>query len=188
MGIELAAARIRTLSPQEICDSLAERLQLLNRGYRDADDRHRSLSACVEWSYDLCTSLEQRFWARSSVFAGGFDLTAASDVCVGDDLPAGEILDLVGGLIDQSVILAETAADGRTRYRMLADIREFGLERADKDGELHGMQERHATWYGELVGRFDAEVMRAEAARLATPASAGAGEPAGSADPSRWFG
>ena len=75
LAIELAAARIRVLSPQEICESLSERLQVLNAGYYDAHDRHRSLSASVQWSYDLCTQPEQIFWARSSVFTGGFDLT-----------------------------------------------------------------------------------------------------------------
>ena len=131
---------------------------MLHRGYRDAEDRHQSLRACVEWSYDLCTELEQRFWARSSVFTGGFDLQAAAAVCAADDLPADEILDLISALVDQSVLVAVTADDGHTRYRMLTDIRQFGLERAEKDGELHGMQERHATWGAELVSRFDDEV------------------------------
>ena len=133
-------------SPQEICDSLAQRLTVLHQGYRDASDRHQSLRACVEWSYDLCTELEQRFWARSSVFTGGFDLRAATVVCAADDLPADEILDLVGALVDQSVLVAMQTDDGHTRFRMLSDIRQFGLERAEKDGELIGMQERHATW------------------------------------------
>ena len=151
LAIELAAARVRAMSPQEIRDSLAERVEVLNLGYRDADERHQSLRACVEWSYQLCSELEQRFWARSSVFIGGYDLEAAAAVCGADDLPAGEILDLVSALVDQSVLLAEETATGHTRYRMLADIRQFGLERAEKDGELHGMQERHATWCAELV-------------------------------------
>ena len=158
LAIELAAARTRVLSPQEICDSLAQRLTVLHQGYRDASDRHQSLRACVEWSYDLCTELEQRFWARSSVFTGGFDLRAATAVCAADDLPADEILDLVGALVDQSVLVAMQTDDGYTRFRMLSDIRQFGLERAEKDGELTGMQERHATWGAELVSRFDEEV------------------------------
>ena len=155
LAIELAAARIRVLSPQEIRDSLAERLTVLNLGYRDAEDRHQSLRACVEWSYDLCTHLEQKFWARSSVFTGGYDREAAAAVCGADDLPAEEVLDLVSGLVDQSVVLAEEASPGHTRYRMLTDIRHFGLERAEKDGERHGMQQRHATWFADLVSRFD---------------------------------
>ena len=157
LAIELAAARIRALSPQEIRESLAERLSVLNLGYRDADERHQSLRACIDWSYQLCTPHEQRFWARSSVFTG-YDLAAATAVCAADDLPAGEIFDLMTALVDQSIIVAEPDAVGHTRYRMLTDIREFGLERAEKDGELHGMQERHATWCAELVAEFDAVV------------------------------
>jgi predicted ATPase/DNA-binding CsgD family transcriptional regulator len=157
LAIELAAARVRALSPQEIRDKLDERLKVLNRGFRDADERHHSLRACVEWSYELCSPLAQTFWTRSSVFTGGYDLAAAAAVCAGDDLPAGEVLDLVTELVDQSVLLAEEAADGSTRYRMLGDVRQLGLERAEKDGELHGMRERHATWCADLVSRFDAE-------------------------------
>ena len=104
LAIELAAARIRALSPQEIRDSLAERVEVLNLGYRDADERHQSLRACVDWSFQLCSELEQRFWARSSVFNGGYDLAAAAAVCGADDLPAGEILDLVSALVDQSIL------------------------------------------------------------------------------------
>ena len=158
LAIELAAARVRALSPDEICSSLTERLQVLTTGYRDAVDRHRSLQACVAWSYDLCTDREQRFWARSAVFTGGFDAAAAAAVCAGDNAPADEVLGLVSALVDQSVILAEPAAPGRTWYRMLTDIRQFGLERLEEGGELRGMQERHATWCAQLVSRFDDKV------------------------------
>jgi DNA-binding CsgD family transcriptional regulator len=106
----------------------------------------------------LCSQIEQTFWVRSSVFTGGYDLSSATAVCGAEDLPAGEILDLVSALVDQSVLLADATAEGRTRYRMLTEIRQFGLERAEKDGELHGMQERHATWCGDLVSRFDDDV------------------------------
>ncbi|MET0525607.1 MAG: hypothetical protein ABWZ91_12455, partial [Nocardioides sp.] len=157
LAIELAAARVPVMSPEEIRDSLAERLRVLTVGYRDSDERHRSLRACVEWSYHLCSEIEQRFWARSSVFTGGFDLNAAAAICVADDLPAGEVLDIVSSLVDQSILLAEPAGPGHTRYRMLTDIQQFGLERAEKDGELDGMQERHATWCAELVSQFGTE-------------------------------
>ena len=165
LALELAAARLRVLSPQEICDSLAERLSVLTLGYRDADDRHQSLRACVEWSYDLCTPGEQLFWSRSSVFTGGYDLEAAAAVCGADDLPAEEVLDLMSGLVDQSVVLAEEAAPGHTRYRMLADIRQLGLERAEKGGELRGLRERHATWFAQLVSRFEDDVCGPHQAR-----------------------
>ena len=179
LAIELAAARVRALSPQEIRDSLAERVEVLNLGYRDADERHQSLRACVDWSYQLCSELEQRFWARSSVFNGGYDLAAAAAVCGADDLPAGEILDLVSALVDQSILLADEAANGHTRYRMLGEIRQFGLEQAEKAGELHGMQERHATWCAELASRFDDDACGPRQRGLAARAPAGAREPAG---------
>ena len=131
------------------------RLEVLNLGYRDAEDRHQSLRACVEWSYDLCTQLEQRFWARSSVFVGGYDLRPQPRSAVAATCPPGRSSTLMSGLVDQSVVLAEEAAPGYTRYRMLADIRQFGLERAEKAGELHGVQQRHAIWCAELVSRFD---------------------------------
>ena len=155
LAIELAAARVRVMSPEEICGSLTERLEVLTTGYRDAADRHRSLQACVEWSYDLCTDREQQFWARSAVFTGGFDVAAAAAVCGPDDLPAREVLDLVSALVDQSLILAEPAAPGHMWYRMLTDIRQFGLERLEKAGELQPMRERHATWCARVVSRFD---------------------------------
>ena len=179
LAIELAAARVRALSPQEIRDSLAERVEVLNLGYRDADERHRSLRACVDWSYQLCSELEQRFWARSAVFTGGYDLAAAAAVCGADDLPAGEILDLVSALVDQSILLADEASNGHTRYRMLGEIRQFGLEQAEKAGELHG----HAGAPRHLVRGacvpFRGGCLRAAPAGLAARAPAGAREPAG---------
>ncbi len=155
LAIELAAARVRALSPGEICDNLTRRLQILNTGYRDAAERHQSLRACLEWSFRLCTDLEQQFWVRSAVFAGGFDLESAAVICGADDLPSHEILDLVSALIDQSIIVAEPAGSGQTRYRMLADIREFGIEQGEKAGELSGLQERHASWFAQLAREFD---------------------------------
>jgi non-specific serine/threonine protein kinase len=157
LAIELAAARIRVLSPQELRDNLTERLKLFNAGYRDAAERHQSLRACVEWSHDLCTEHEQRLWARLSVFPASWDLEAAVGICGAEGLPAHEILDLTSALVDQSVVLPEEAAPGHTRYRMLADIRHFGLERAEKYGELGGLMQRHAAWYSDLVTRFDAD-------------------------------
>ncbi|MFL6003266.1 MAG: ATP-binding protein [Nocardioides sp.] len=157
LAIELAAARIRVLSPQEIADGLTERLSVLTVGFRDAADRHQSLRACVEWSYALCSPPEQRLWARMSVFTGGCDLEAAVAVCSADDLPADEIFDLVSALVDQSVLLPEEGVPGRMRYRMAAAIRQFGLERAEKDGELQGLRERLASWYSDLTSRFEAD-------------------------------
>ena len=91
------------------------------------------------------------------MFTGGCDREAVAVVCAADDLPGGEILDLMSRLVDQSVVLAEEAAAGYTRYRMLTDVRQFGLERADGDGELDDLQARHAIWFAALASRFDDE-------------------------------
>ena len=154
LAIELAAARTRLMSPHEILANLSERFRILSTGFRDAVDRHQSLRACVEWSYELCTEAERRLWARSAVFSDGFDLAAAEAVCAGDDLPAGEVLDLLGELLDQSIVAAHQAEPGYTRYHLLGDIRQFGREQAEKDGELDGLRERHLTWCAELAATF----------------------------------
>ena len=86
LAVELAAARIETLSPQGMLRQLTDRYGLLDQGYRDAPDRHRSLRACLDWSFDLCSAPEQEMWCRMSVFAGGCDLADARAVCGGDGL------------------------------------------------------------------------------------------------------
>ena len=154
LAIELAAARTRLMSPHEILANLSERFRILSTGFRDAVDRHQSLWACVEWSFELCTEAERKLWARSAVFSDGFDLAAAEAVCAGDDLPAGEVLDLLGELVDQSIVAADQAEPGYTRYHLLGDIRQFGREHAEKDAELDGLRERHSTWCAELAATF----------------------------------
>ena len=138
LAIELAAARVRVLSPQEISESLTARLDVLTMGFRDAGARHQSLRACVDWSFHLCSDIEQRLWARSSVFIGGRDLGSVAAVCAADDLPADAILDVMSALVDQSVVVAETDDAGHTRYRML--IRHPAVRsRAGREG-------RRAAW------------------------------------------
>ena len=154
LAIELAAARTRLMSPHEILANLSERFRILSTGFRDAVDRHQSLRACVEWSYELCTEAERRLWARSAVFGDGFDLAGAEAVCAGDDLPAGEVLNLLGELLDQSIVVAHQAEPGYTRYHLRGDIRQFGREQAEQDGELDGLRERHWAWCAELAATF----------------------------------
>ena len=179
LAIELAAARIRVLSPQEICDSLAERLKVLNVGYRDAEDRHQSLRACVEWSYDLCTQLEQRFWARSSVFTGGCDLEAAAAVCGADDLPAEEVLDLMSGT-RRPVGRPRRGSRPRPHAVPHAHRHPAVRPRAGREGRR---APRHAAAARHLVRRaglpFRRRCVRAAPDRLAAAATPGAREPAG---------
>lgn len=145
LAIELAAARIRALAPEEILDRLNDRFALLSRGSRSAPRRQQSLRACVDWSFDLCSEPERRLWARASVFAGGFQLDAVEDICADETLPEADLLDLVAGLVDKSVLIREDQ-DGPARYRMLETIREYGREELGRCGEEAILRRRHADW------------------------------------------
>lgn len=153
LALELAAARLRAISPEQILDRLGDRYSLLTRGSRDAPQRQQTLSWSVGWSYDLCKPSEQELWARLSVFAGSFELQAAEDICDGDFAPE-DVLDLLSSLVDKS-ILTRTESDGVVRYRMLETLRDYGRERIDQTGELTGLRRKHAEWYRRLI--IDAE-------------------------------
>ncbi|MBZ5740360.1 ATP-binding protein [Nocardioides mangrovi] len=159
LALELAASRIRVFTPQEILERLTDRFGVLNAGFQDVPDRHRSLLACVEWSHSLCSPAEQLLWAQVWVFKGGFSLLDAESVCTAIG-PApdeeGPLVDLIGSLVDQSVLVAEADASGGSRYRMLADIREYGRGVARSSGTEAGLRERHVRWCGDLAARFRA--------------------------------
>ncbi|WP_020666548.1 ATP-binding protein [Amycolatopsis nigrescens] len=157
LAIELAAARIRTLSPEQI----AERLQqhpdrLLAVKFAAAGERQQSLRATIDWSYDLCSPGEQLLWARVSVFVGSFDLPAAEHVCAGDGIDAADILDLIDGLVDKSVLIRVEQPD-RLRFRLLETLREYGIERLEQAGELVRLQLRHQRRLAELADSFAAD-------------------------------
>ncbi|HKS45954.1 MAG TPA: LuxR C-terminal-related transcriptional regulator [Amycolatopsis sp.] len=156
LAIELAASRLRSLVVDEVIDRLEDRFGLLTGGSRAALPRQRTLRALIDWSYELCSPGEKLLWARLSAFAGGFDLAAAEGVCAGDGLAREEILDLVDQLVAQSVLLAGER-DGRTRYRMLETIREYGWERLAASGEHTEVRTRHQEFFGRLAERIAAE-------------------------------
>ncbi|WP_223853497.1 ATP-binding protein [Microbispora bryophytorum] len=106
LAIELAAVRLRTLSVEQILALLADRFSLLAGASRTALPRHQTLRAAIGWSHELCEPAERLLWARLSVFAGDFELEAARHVCAGDALPSDRILDVIGGLVDKSVLLS----------------------------------------------------------------------------------
>jgi predicted ATPase len=99
LAIELAAARVRVLAPEQILDRLADRFTLLSRGSRSAPERQQTLRACVDWSFELCSKPERMLWARLSVFVGGFELDAVEGICPDEHLPESDLLDLVAGLV-----------------------------------------------------------------------------------------
>src|SRR5437763_8668958 len=125
LAVELAAVRLRSLSPGQILDRLDARFQLLSGGGPAGQPHHRTLQAALEWSYELLTEAEQAMWRRVSVFAGSFDLDAAEAVCAVGRLAVGQVADLIDALVAKSILLRE--GRGTARYRLLDTIREFGL-------------------------------------------------------------
>ena len=145
LAIELAAARLRSMSLAELGDRLDQRFRLLTGGSRTALERQQTLRAAVGWSYSLLTGAERVLLARLSVFAGGFGLDAAEAVCGSGDLDVLDVADLLGSLVDKSLVVAEPAGAG-LRYRLLETIRLFAAERlveAGGDGEAAAVAAAH---------------------------------------------
>lgn len=146
LAIELAAARLRLLTPRQIADRLDDRFRLLTTGSRTVLPRQQTLRAVVDWSWDLLDEPERTVLREVSVFAGGWDIEAAEAVCTG---PAA---DLIGALVDKSLIVAEPTARGDMRYRMLETIHEYASERAAETPDLRtAAGHRHAAYIRALV-------------------------------------
>jgi predicted ATPase/class 3 adenylate cyclase len=148
LAIELAAARLRSMSLAELHDRLDQRFRLLTGGSRTALERQQTLRATVGWSYSLLTGAEQLLLARLSVFAGGFGLAAAEAVCGSGGLDVLEVADLLGSLVDKSLVVAEPAG-GTLRYRLLETIRLFAAERLAEagDGEAAAVAAAHCAHF-----------------------------------------
>jgi predicted ATPase len=140
LALELAAARVKVLRPEQILARLERRFDLLTTGARDAPERQRTLRSAIDWSYDLLTDGERHIFARLGVFAGSFDLDAAEAV-------AGADVDMLGSLVDKSLL--RPTRDGR--FFMLETIREFALERLADSGDIDGVERAHAAWFVSLV-------------------------------------
>jgi non-specific serine/threonine protein kinase len=155
LALELAAARLRTLSLDQLRKRLADRFMLLTRGSRTAPARQQTIGWSVGWSYDLCTPAEQQLWGRLSVFAGSFELEAAEDVC-GHDMASGYFLDLVSSLVEKSILI-RTESNGVVRFRLLETLRDYGAERIRQTEEYPELRRRHADWYRRLAAEAAAE-------------------------------
>jgi len=158
LAIELAAARIRMLTPEQIAAKLEDRFAILTAGSRTAIARHRTLRAAIDWSFALLSDREQALLARLSVFAGSFSLEAAEAVCEAD-------LDLLTGLVDKSLVvtLSRRAA---VRYQLLDTIRQYAAERLDERGESDALRRRHALAFLDLARSATVDPMAAVMARL----------------------
>jgi predicted ATPase len=151
LALELAAARVRSLSPGEIAEHLDSRFALLARARSRGSERHRTLRAAVDWSYRLLDEPERLVFERLAVFASGCDLDAAAAVCAGDGVEPGELLDLLDRLVERSLLRAGEGG-GRTRYGMLETLRHYGADRLAERGEDARRRTLHAEHY---AGRAD---------------------------------
>jgi tetratricopeptide (TPR) repeat protein len=152
LAIELAAARVIALGPNELARRLDRRFQLLAGGRRGAVERHATLRAAIDWSYELLSPAEQRLLARMAVFSGGCTLEAVEEVCSGDPVEREDVLDLVTALVTRSLVVAEDSVSG-TRFRLLETIRQYGEERLVDWCETDALLLRHASFYADLSAR-----------------------------------
>ncbi|MEU4831825.1 LuxR C-terminal-related transcriptional regulator [Streptosporangium sp. NPDC023615] len=155
LAIELAAVRLRALSPGELLARLDDRFRLLTGGSPAALPRQQTLRALIDWSHDLCTEQERLLWARMSVFTDGLDLQAAEAVCSGDGIDREEVIDLVIGLVGKSILIREDhpGTPQVARYRLLETIRQYGRERLVASGQENELRRRHRDHYRRLAAR-----------------------------------
>lgn len=167
LAIELAAARLRSLTVGDLLDRLEYRFALLKASGRDVLPRHRTLQALVTWTYELCTPAERLMWSRLTVFRSGCDLEAAEAVCGFGEIDPAEVIDLLDGLVAKSVVIA-TVTEGQTYYRQLVTMREYGQHVSHEAGEWEDLRRRHAElvrdrgrqFHGDWVGPRQASWLR----------------------------
>ncbi len=156
LAIELAAARVRVLPVEQVAARLHDRFRLLTGGGRTALRRQQTLQALVDWSHDLLPEAERRLFRRLAVFAGGWSLAAAEEVCAGDGIEADDVLDLLTSLVDKSLVVAELQGE-QARYRFLETIRQYAGEKLRAAGEAAALRDRHRDWFRSLAATVGAE-------------------------------
>jgi predicted ATPase/class 3 adenylate cyclase len=165
LAIELAAARIKLLSPRAILDRLGDRLKLLTSGARNLPERQRTLRGAIEWSYKLLDAAERTLFTRAAVFSGGFTLEAMETVCdAGEELPL-DIFEGASSLLDKSLLRREEGADDEPRFVMLETIHEYARERLEQSGEAEGMRRLHAEYFLALAERGESKLRGEEEAK-----------------------
>ncbi|HEX6048209.1 MAG TPA: BTAD domain-containing putative transcriptional regulator [Gemmatimonadaceae bacterium] len=150
LAIELAAARVRALTPDQMLARLEDGLRVLSSTRRGAVPRHRTLRDAIDWSYHLLDGAERLMLQRLSVFAGEFSLDAAEAVCADDVVLEDEVLDLLAALVDKSLVVVRDQTD-EARYRLLETIRQYAAEQLEASGHGNATRERHAQFYASLV-------------------------------------
>jgi DNA-binding CsgD family transcriptional regulator/tetratricopeptide (TPR) repeat protein len=167
LAIELAAARTKVLSVEELADRLDDCFRLLSTGSRTAMLRQHTLHATMDWSHELLSEEERALFRRLSVFVGGFSLEAAESVCAGEDLEPDEVLGLLSRLVDKSLVVVREVG-GETRYRLLETVRQYGGEKLDGSGEETEAGRRHADFFGGFAEEAERELGGPDQARWLT--------------------
>ena len=152
LGLELAAARLRSMSTAELADRLEDSFRILAGSAKAALPRQRTLHATIDWSYDLLKPPERAMFRRLSLFTGSFDVRAAEAVCAGEEVEAWEVLDHIDSLVDKSLVIAPSHQAGGTRYRLLEPVRQYAQERLSETAEPVRFRLAHAHYYAGLVG------------------------------------
>jgi non-specific serine/threonine protein kinase len=158
LALELAAARLRGLSAEQLAARLDKRFRLLRGGSRAALPRHQTLQALVDWSYGLLTAAEQTVFDRLAVFTGGFTLEAAEAVCAGGGIAVEDVLDALLRLVEKSLVIAEAGRGEVERYRLLETLREYARERLAASGEDAAAHNRHARYFLALAETAEPEL------------------------------
>jgi predicted ATPase/class 3 adenylate cyclase len=158
LAIELAAARVKVLAVEQIASRLDDVFRLLTGGSRTALPRQQTLRALIDWSFDLLSERERTLMARLPVFAGGFTLEAVMAICSDPDMDEYEVLDLLGQLVDKSLVIADELP-GEVRYRLLETIRQYAREHTVQSGEEAELRARHRDWYLEFAERTEPELL-----------------------------
>jgi predicted ATPase/DNA-binding CsgD family transcriptional regulator len=158
LAIELAAARVGTLSVEQISQRLGGSLELLTRGGRTAVPRHRTLKGALGWSYDLLLESERQLFRKVSVFAGGWTLEASEAVGSGDGVEEREVLDLLSGLVEKSLVMVRGGDPGGARYRLLEPVRQYALDKLEESDQAEEARRRHAEFFLGVAEETETEM------------------------------
>jgi non-specific serine/threonine protein kinase len=159
LAIELAAARVRMFSLEQIAARLDDRFRLLTEGSRTALPRQQTLRATIDWSYELLPEVEQRLLRRLSVFAGGWSLEAVEVICAGEGVKTDDVLNVLTQLVNKSIVIAEEQ-HGKIRYRLLETMRQYTLEKLLGAGELERLRQSHWEWFLRFVEQAEPNLRR----------------------------
>src|SRR5919112_1683390 len=151
-------ARIGSLAVEQVAKRLDASLDFLKGASRSAEARQQTLRATIDWGHDLLSGEEQAFFRRLSAFSGGWTLDATEAVCAGGAIGWENVLDLLSGLVDKSLVVAGTGTGGAVRYRMLEPVRRYATERLDKSEEAAEVKDRHAAFFLALAEEAEPEL------------------------------